>query len=405
MSELWQVLVCMENEQGRGIGLGVQSVLWSDAEVFSSRPESQGNREMFDVTCFALQLARRMDWTHPQELLDPILPPVYNYAKTVTGRQDLRLTYVLNALVALDHAAWLLYAKERSIDRFDRLIPNPYRNALSARNDRLAFVPLISYGTPLIEVERTVREGAGILKIKIGSDPDGDGCPDKMLESDKRRLGEIHALVKERETSLTESGRIAYYLDANGRYDCRERLLRLLDYVENIGALDRVLILEEPFPEGYRQPVHEIPVRLAADESAHTDRDARERMDLGYRAIALKPIAKTLSMTLRILQAAHDRRIPCFCADLTVNPVLVDWNKNLAARLDPLPGMKIGLLEANGPQNYRDWERLVSYHPRAQAAWMGTETGCFILGPDFYRESGGIFETGAHYEELANQTH
>jgi len=125
-------------------------------------------------------------------------------------------------------------------------------------------------------------------------------------------------------------------------------------------------------------------------------------MDLGYRAIALKPIAKTLSMTLKIAQAAWERRVPCFCADLTVNPVLVDWNKNLAARLAPLPGMKIGLLEANGPQNYRDWEKLLAYHPHAGASWLKPQNGCFNLDSEFFLQSGGVFETGRHYEELAD---
>jgi hypothetical protein len=62
--------------------------------------------------------------------------------------------------------------------------------------------------------------------------------------------------------------------------------------------------------------------------------------------------------------------------------------------------MKIGILEANGPQNYRDWEKMVSYHPCAGASWIGTENGCFHLDPDFFRQSGGIFETGRHYEDL-----
>jgi len=403
MNELWQVLACMEDAEGRrGIGLGVQSVLWSDAAVFATRSEYRGNREMLQVTRLALQRAGQWEWETPLELLDQILPLAYEDAKKITNRKDLRLTYALNALVAVDLAAWQLYAKERMIDRFDDLIPERFRCALSFRNDRLAWVPLISYGTPLEEVEQRVREGAGLLKIKIGSDPDGDGCLDKMLEWDQARLSAIHERLRDCETSDTDSGRIAYYLDANGRYDGKDRLMRLLDQAAKIGALDRILLLEEPFPEPYREPVHDIPVRLAADESAHTDRDAWERMDLGYRAIALKPIAKTLSMTLKIAQAAWERKVPCFCADLTVNPVLVDWNKNLAARLAPLPGMKIGLLEANGPQNYRDWERLLTYHPQAGAAWLKPQKGCFTLNSDFYLQSGGIFETGNHYRELAD---
>ena len=46
--------------------------------------------------------------------------------------------------------------------------------------------------------------------------------------------------------------------------------------------------------------------------------------------MALKPIAKTLSMSLKIAAAAARRGVPCFCADLTVNPVLVEWNRAAA---------------------------------------------------------------------------
>ena len=53
---------------------------------------------------------------------------------------------------------------------------------------------------------------------------------------------------------------------------------------------------------------------------------------MGYQAIALKAIAKTLSMTLKIAKVAHDHNVPCFCADLTVNPILVEWNRAVAAQ-------------------------------------------------------------------------
>ena len=88
-----------------------------------------------------------------------------------------------------------------------------------------------------------------------------------MLEWDKRRLTEIHTLLKDRRIPWTDNGRIPYYLDANGRYDSKDRLLRLLDHAEKIGALERILLFEEPFPEEYEVDVSDIPVRLAADES------------------------------------------------------------------------------------------------------------------------------------------
>jgi L-alanine-DL-glutamate epimerase-like enolase superfamily enzyme len=160
------------------------------------------------------------------------------------------------------------------------------------------------------------------------------------------------------------------------------------------------VLLEEPFPEKVREPVNDLGVRVAADESAHTDRDARERIALGYGAIALKPVAKTLSMTLKIAAVAHEAGIPTFCADLTVNPILVDWNKVVAARLPPLPGLATGLLETNGHQFYRDWTTMQGYHPQAGASWTRAERGVFTLGDDFYEHDGGIFDPSEHYHAL-----
>jgi len=161
-------------------------------------------------------------------------------------------------------------------------------------------------------------------------------------------------------------------------------------------------LLEEPFPEEAEIDVRDIPVRLAADESAHSDTDAARRIELGYGAIALKPIAKTMSMSLRIAALAHKKGVPCFCADLTVNPILVDWNKNVAARLAPLPGVKIGVVETNGHQNYRNWERMKSYHPRAGAPWTEMTRGLFHLDDDFYASGGGILEQSEHYLGLVS---
>jgi hypothetical protein len=62
--------------------------------------------------------------------------------------------------------------------------------------------------------------------------------------------------------------------------------------------------------------------------------------------------------------------------------------------------MKIGVLESNGNQNYRDWEAMVSYHPAAGAGWIGAKNGLFELNNEFYTQSGGILETPTHYRDL-----
>ncbi len=91
-------------------------------------------------------------------------------------------------------------------------------------------------------------------------------------------------------------------------------------------------------------------------------------------------------------------------ADLTVNPVLVDWNKNVAARVPPFPGVTFGMLETNGHQQYRRWNEMVSWHPCADAPWRRVEQGVFVLGDDFYARSGCIFEEPSHYRALVSPT-
>ena len=103
---------------------------------------------------------------------------------------------------------------------------------------------------------------------------------------------------------------------------------------------------------------------------------------------------------MKITQLAHEKNIPCFCADLTVNPILVDWNKNIAARLAPFPNLSIGLQETNGHQYYENWATMMTYHPKASSSWIKTQNGVYITDKTFYEESAGIFEPSPHYEEM-----
>src|SRR5699024_2770764 len=193
---------------------------------------------------------------------------------------------------------------------------------------------------------------------------------------------------------------IPYYLDANGRYEKKETLLQLLDHAKKIGAFDQLAVIEEPLPEHNNEYVGDVGVRVAADERAHTLEDAEHCIELGYSAFAVKAIAKTLSMTMKITQLAYEHQIPCFCADLTVNPILVEWNKNVAARLQPFPGISVGLQEANGHQYYKNWDRQLSYHPMPKAEWVKAKQGVYPTGGSFYEHSGGIFNPSGHYEAL-----
>ena len=401
VSEAWQTAALLESGSGhRGVGLCTQGVLWSDATVFAGHAESGGNALMYAVTDWAVQRLKGVSFTDPVALLESIRHEVHAAAKRITGHAGLRETFSLNALVGVDFAAWLLYAAENRIRDFDSLIPPEYRPALAARHQTVASIPLMSYAVPVEAIRAAVDEGFFFMKIKIGQ----PGTQAEMLEKDMARLSAIHAAIGHARTPHTADGRLPYYFDANGRYESKEALLRLLDHAEKIGALGQIALVEEPFPEELEIDVGDLPVRVAADESAHTDADAARRIEMGYGAIALKPIAKTLSMSLKIAKLAHEKKVPCFCADLTVNPLLVEWNKNVAARLAAFPGLGIGLVETNGHQNYRHWERMRSYHPSPDARWARTERGVFALDADYYAASGGVFEPVPHYEALFPRT-
>jgi L-alanine-DL-glutamate epimerase-like enolase superfamily enzyme len=401
LTNIWQSAAMIRGTSGRrGIGICTHSTLWSDAKVFAANSESGGNALMFAMTAHALRALKGQTFTDPVALNDALFEEVYRYGKEITRTPKLRQTFALNALVGVDNAAWLLYAKENGIDSFDGMIPEVYRPALSRRHPKAASIPLMAYAVPIPEIRQAVDDGYFFMKIKIGQ----PGTQEEMLAKDMARVSAIHAALDGCRTPYSKSGRLPYYFDANGRYEKKETLLRLLDHAKKIGAFDQIALIEEPFDEECEIAVHDIPVRLAADESAHTDKDAVTRIGMGYRAIALKAIAKTLSMTLKIARAAHERGVPCFCADLTVNPILVEWNKCVAARLDSFPGLEgLGLVETNGHQNYKNWETMRGYHPYPDAPWSKTERGVFNLDADYYAKSGGIFAPLPHYEAMFAQ--
>jgi len=397
MSEIWQTIAYLRSTSDiHKIGLCTQNVLWSDAKVFASYSESGGNALMYALSDYALKIVKGKSFETPIELLDDILEEVYEYGIKVTANPHLRKTFALNALVGVDNAAWLLYAHENGIKNFDDMIPAKYKPALSTHHKQVASIPLMAYSIPINEIVEAVDQGYFFMKIKIGQ----PGTQEEMLEKDKARLSAIHEAIGNRETKYTKNGKLPYYFDANGRYESKDTLMRLLDHAKKIGAFDQIAVVEEPFPEELELDVGDIPVRLAADESAHTDEDAKKRIEMGYKAIALKAIAKTLSMTMKIAQLAHEHGVPCFCADLTVNPILVDWNKSIASRLAAFPDLGLGLLETNGHQNYKNWETMFSYHPDNGARWTKTVDGVFNLDNNYYEHSGGILKPSDHYEKM-----
>lgn len=107
-----------------------------------------------------------------------------------------------------------------------------------------------------------------------------------------------------------------------------------------------------------------------------------------------------MSLAFEMIRAGSDLGMECFVADNACVPVLVEWNKNIAARLPAFPGLKGGLMESNGPENYATWDRLLSEYPIPNARWLRPESGAFRLDADYYGNSGGIFESPQSYANL-----
>jgi len=394
-TEKWINVVRLMGDDVRGeqravTAIGGNAVLWSDASVFRSWSEDGGNALMTLLAERAVQIARGASFANPIEAFQSVRDEVHEYARQITGRVDVTPTFTLNALVALDLAFWKIHAADRESERLYELLPGETRTAFVESSPSLARVPLISYNVPVAEVVDLASRGHEVMKIKLGQ----GGNESEMLQKDSDRLEELHRALE------NEVEPIHYYLDANGRYPSLELLQRLLDHADRLGMLSRVLIVEEPFPYEARIDVSDLPVRIAADESLHDVEDLKERVDLGYRALALKPAGKTLSLSVLMAAKAADLDIPCFVADSACVPILVEWNRAFAAHLPPFPGLGSGLMESNGAQNYANWNTLLAEHPLPNAPWLEPSEGVFTLSEEFFACSGGIFRAAGHYEEL-----
>jgi len=307
-NEFWVSAALLESDSGnKQVGLMTQCLAWSDIDVFLAHSEAGGNLLLYLTLEHALQEIKGITFSNPIELQDAILNSIHEYGKRITENKKLRMTFTLSSLVALDNAAWMLYAQENNIPNFDEMIPEEYRPSLSNRHKRVAHVPLMAYAVPLSEIEDAVKQGYFFMKIKIGR----PGTQEEMLEGDKARIEAIHKLIGHIRTPHTENGKLPYYFDANGRYEKKETLQRLLDHAKKVGMFDQIAVIEEPFPEEADIDVGDLGVRIAADESAHTAEDVKKRIQMGYGAIALKSAAKTLSMTLRMAKSLKRSTVGC----------------------------------------------------------------------------------------------
>jgi len=402
LTELWQTAVKLVGDDGSaGLGLGIQSILWADPGVFSRYSELHGNTLMHQITRHAVTLVKGEAFRTPLDLLEGLFPETLEYGRRLLDDPQLRPTFILNALSAIDQAAWVLYARTYGLGTFAGLLPDECAGLMESAHHSVAAVPLVPYGMTEPGIRELTAHGYGILKIKLGADPLENGDKEQMLQWDRERLSQVHRIAGEGRSSLWPDGRVRYILDANGGYDSRDTLLRLLEHADRIGALERTILFEEPFADPDRESAEGLPVPLAADESVWNSGDAVTRLQQGYSVVVLQPAAKTLGMSLKIAAAVLSRGGFCYCGDLTVNPAMAEWNKNLAAHLPPLPGMRMGMVETNGPQHYLNWARMREFHPVPEADWIDVREGRFELGHEFAACAGGIFAEHPHYAALA----
>ena len=400
LTELWQAVAQMKSKSGHtAIGLATQSVLYGDADLFAQSSEATGNALMFVLMNHALKHVSETQFSTPLDLLEAILPKVHADAQLISGRKNINLNFIYNALVSVDNAAWLLYAAENGYTNFDQMVPEAYRPALAARNKQVGILFQVSYNMSEQQLKDAAEAGYFLFKIKTGA----PGSQEEMVQKDMERLTQIHTVLKDYRTHRTAHGKVWYTMDANARYEKKETLMRYLEHARRIGAFDQILFYEEPFVETNDENVSDVGIRVAADESAHDEQGAIRRIEQGYGAVVLKGIAQTLSLTLRIAKVAHERNTPCLCSDLTVNPILVDWHKSLAARLAPFPATGMALMETNGDSNYVNWASMSAAHPYAGARWTKRIDGVFELDDDFYEKSGGIFVPPPQYNMLFKQ--
>ena len=261
-NEFWVSAALINDETGiRHVGLQTQCLAWSDLDVFLAHSEAAGNLLLHNTLEYALQQVKGQQFKNPIELQDAIIKDVHRYAQLITSNNNLRMTFTLSSMVALDNALWMIHSQKNGYKNFDEMIPLEYRKALSFRHQYVAHIPLMAYAIPLEEIKQAVDQWYFFMKIKIGR----PGTQEEMLEGDKARIEAIHKLIGNRETPHTLNGKIPYYFDANGRYEKKETLEKLLDHAKKVGMFDQIAIVEEPFPEYADINVGDLGVRIAAD--------------------------------------------------------------------------------------------------------------------------------------------
>jgi len=433
MTSFSQKAVALQDDQGNvGAAIGTFNPLWCDGNSYRKlqnrygpeRGEDLANWCMSQTTDFALQMALGLN-SSPMQMLDEILTDAHDHHQRIMHESGLPLTSTLNALVPFDIANYVLDAMRSGHANFYEMIPDEYKQWFSHTVDRVAVIPLVSYGIEKEGIEALINDGYRIFKTKMGSYDNryefgSEEDMREMVRKDCEKASLVYDLIKNLKTDLTENGEVPMYLDFNGRLGAGDKAVQRLDeyirFAKQKGFFERVIVWEEPFADMKRvskdvySELRKAGVRVVADECAHTAKDVKDLLELGVRGFALKPAAKTYSETIRMINvieeyngtAAGDEQAYYFCADLTVVPWLVDANLQFTARSAPWPGLTKGvrMLESNWKQHYPDsYSVMQRYTP--SLAVMQEKNGVFTLDEQWYQGGGSLLHAHGPLVDMA----
>ena len=118
--KFWVCAALMKSSSGiQHVGIQTQYLAWSGLSVFLAYTEVGGNVVLLLTLEHALQQIQGSSFNNPLELQDAVLEEAHQYGKKITADENLKMTFTLSSLVALDNAAWMIYARENGFKNFD----------------------------------------------------------------------------------------------------------------------------------------------------------------------------------------------------------------------------------------------------------------------------------------------
>ena len=169
-----------------------------------------------------------------------------------------------------------------------------------------------------------------------------DAAESRLIEDDvaQRADGihpEIEALAVAKREDVVEDAIVVRKID--GRPDADD---------QDMGNEGQIALIEEPFPEELEIDIRDIPARVAADESAHTDKDALKRIEMGYKAIALKNSRNVIIRDVSILHGGWFAILATGVDNFTIDNIKIDTNRD-GIDVDACKNVRISNATVNSP--------------------------------------------------------